>query len=328
MLKLYYQLLSRKIHLLKYWRYSFVTCKFLRNARHLWIRDEGNTNKWIKTFIPYLTEENKHSFLSKLDKKGIDIGTLLLNKIESISYNNILPYKSLFTPQETKEQENFAKFCLENSDKIPFGLNAVWSYLNYFYIKIFSEEFHTDLQGKDIIDCGWYNGDSSLAMDTYFKNVKNIYCIEPEIQNFNSIKKIIQLQGNLNIIPLNVWLSDKEQEASISYWGAGSNLSIENDIAQTKIHIDTIDHIVNREDSFPWLIKRDIEGYEYNSIVGAEHTIRKYKPILLISIYHTGKDRFEIVELINSRDIGYIFTLRRRNCFHPFADTLLVCYQK
>lgn len=326
MLKFYYYLLSKKIHFLKQWRYSLDACKFLVNAKHLWIRDEGNTNKWLRTFIPYLTEENKKAFLSRLDKEGVKIGEILLQKIKSITYNNILPYKSLFTSQEISEQEQFSKFCLKNRETIPFGIEAVWSYLNYFYIKRFWEEFHINLQWKDILDCGGYNWDSSLAMEKYFENIGKIYCIEPEIQNFDIIKKMIHSQKRTNIIPINVWLWEKEQEASISYWGAGSNLSIGEDKDWTKIHIDTIDHIIKKEKSIPWLIKRDIEGYEYNSIIGAEHTIKKHKPILLISIYHTGKDRFEIIELINSRNLGYTFTLRRWNCFHPFADTLLVCY--
>ena len=93
-----------------------------------------------------------------------------------------------------------------------------------------------------------------------------------------------------------------------------------------KICIDTIDNIVRDYNISPWLIKRDIEWFEYSSIVWAKETIVKHKPILLISIYHTWKDWFEILPLIESRNLDYKFTLRRWNCFHPFADTLLICY--
>jgi hypothetical protein len=34
--------------------------------------------------------------------------------------------------------------------------------------------------------------------------------------------------------------------------------------------------------------------------LGAEKTIKKDKPILLISVYHTGKDFFEIKPLLES----------------------------
>ena len=38
----------------------------------------------------------------------------------------------------------------------------------------------------------------------------------------------------------------------------------------------------------------DVEGEEKNAILGAEQTIRKYKPKMLISAYHRTEDIFEI----------------------------------
>jgi len=132
---------------MKYFRYSADVFKFLWNKKIFWIRDENNTNIRVKTFIPYFTDRNKQDFLSKLDEQGQKIGKILLEKIEKVTYNNILSYKELFTSQEIKEQEHFAKFCLKNKDNIPFDISTVGSYLNYFYIKQFSEEYnHFDLQ--------------------------------------------------------------------------------------------------------------------------------------------------------------------------------------
>lgn len=327
MLKLYYLLLKKWFHRIKYMRYNLDIFKILIKERYFRVRDEGNTNKRLKTFRPYLSKENIEKFLSKLDTHGRKSWELLIKKIEQITYNNILPYRSLFTKEEIHEQQKFSKFCLQNKDSIPFPLHAVGSYLNYFYMRNFSEEHHhLDVQGKDIIDCWWYNGDSALAMNNYFKNTGNIYCIEPEEKNYKDIKNIIQSQNTKNIIPIKVWLWSKRDTATISEWWAGSNLSTDSDKEGEKIEIETIDNIVQANSINPWLIKWDIEWYEYESIRWAKNTIKKHKPILLISIYHTGKDRFEILQLIDSRNLGYKFTLRRRNCFHPFADTLLVCY--
>jgi hypothetical protein len=39
--------------------------------------------------------------------------------------------------------------------------------------------------------------------------------------------------------------------------------------------------------------------------------IIKYKPILLISIYHNKKDFFEIKPLIESWNLGYTFKIRK-----------------
>gem|GEM_PF-3822867 len=125
MLKVYYRLLSKKIHILKYFRYSIDVFKLLWNKKFFRMRDEGNTNVRLKTFVPYLTTENTQRFLSKLDEHGQKFGKILLEKINKITFKNILPYKSLFTTQEIKEQEHFAKFCLKNEDNIPFNISAV-----------------------------------------------------------------------------------------------------------------------------------------------------------------------------------------------------------
>lgn len=73
------------------------------------------------------------------------------------------------------------------------------------------------------------------------------------------------------------------------------------------------------------MIKWDVEGAEYSSIVGAEKTIRAHRPVLLISIYHNGRDFFEIKPLLESWGLGYRFAIDRWHWSHPFADTILVC---
>jgi len=70
----------------------------------------------------------------------------------------------------------------------------------------------------------------------------------------------------------------------------------------------------------------DIEGYELEAIKGSLNTIKKFKLILLISIYHSGKDFFEIKPLIESLNLGYKFKIRKLNIFHPVLETILIVY--
>lgn len=78
--------------------------------------------------------------------------------------------------------------------------------------------------------------------------------------------------------------------------------------ATIEVKADTIDHIVGDEKiSF---IKMDIEGAEYDALLGARHTIEKYKPVLMISVYHKQDDFIRLPELIRSMNYNYTFYLR------------------
>jgi hypothetical protein len=56
-------------------------------------------------------------------------------------------------------------------------------------------------------------------------------------------------------------------------------------------------------------IKMDIEGAELDALIGAERTIRSYRPQLAISVYHSLQDLVRIPKWIASLDLGYEFHL-------------------
>ena len=77
------------------------------------------------------------------------------------------------------------------------------------------------------------------------------------------------------------------------------------------------------------LIKMDVEGYEEQTLLGAEKTIKKYKPVLLISCYHdmqapTGQ-MFRIKKYIESLNLGYKIMFRGLEPFSS-AEYNLICY--
>ncbi len=54
-------------------------------------------------------------------------------------------------------------------------------------------------------------------------------------------------------------------------------------------------------------IKMDIEGAEPQALIGAENTLRKYRPRLAICIYHDVRHFAEIPNWINNLGLGYKF---------------------
>jgi hypothetical protein len=57
----------------------------------------------------------------------------------------------------------------------------------------------------------------------------------------------------------------------------------------------------------------DVEGAEYQALIGAVDIIKRNKPKLAISIYHNQSDLFRIFELINQMRNDYIFYFRLHN---------------
>jgi hypothetical protein len=63
----------------------------------------------------------------------------------------------------------------------------------------------------------------------------------------------------------------------------------------------------------PTYIKMDIEGAEYDALLGAKDTICTWKPNLAICLYHKPTDLYRIPLLISSWGLGYKFYLRMYN---------------
>ena len=57
-------------------------------------------------------------------------------------------------------------------------------------------------------------------------------------------------------------------------------------------------------------IKMDIEGAEQQALRGAEKSIRRFKPDMAITVYHSLEDFWQIPQYLVSLNLGYVFYLR------------------
>jgi hypothetical protein len=90
-----------------------------------------------------------------------------------------------------------------------------------------------------------------------------------------------------------------------------------------KIKITTIDE--ESKNKQIGLIKMDIEGFEYNAIKGGLETIKRDKPVLLISLYHTGKDFFFFFSLLKTYVPDYKFRFVDNKPF-DLTEKILMAY--
>jgi hypothetical protein len=111
------------------------------------------------------------------------------------------------------------------------------------------------------------------------------------------------LASRITLVSKALWESSGAT-ISLSQCGPGSRVVEESKGLQVKTH--TIDDLViERHLTRVDFIKMDIEGAETSALLGAEQTIRRFRPRLAISVYHHIRDYVRIPEWIANLGLGY-----------------------
>ncbi len=134
-----------------------------------------------------------------------------------------------------------------------------------------------------------------------------MYSFEPTATNFENMLRTIELNQVSNIVPIFSGLGASQGHAVVNINGSASSI-LYNQFKkeeQEEVAITTLDKFVEENNLSVGLIKVDIEGYEQEFLKGAENVIRTQKPALIISIYHSAFDFFQIKPIIESWDLGY-----------------------
>lgn len=168
-----------------------------------------------------------------------------------------------------------------------------------------------------VVDGGAASGDSSLVFTEF--DPKQIYAMEPSVKQREELCAVIadnQKTEMITVVPYG--LSDQQEILTITdQYGE-----------QVTIQAITIDSFAR--DKKISLIKLDIEGAEFAAIRGALETIQRDKPVLLICLYHTPKDLFEIKPLIESTGVAYQFIIRATEvcCAGAGVHLMLIGYPR
>lgn len=167
-----------------------------------------------------------------------------------------------------------------------------------------------------IIDGGAFIGDT---LENYINDSKGVfnkyYCFEPDNSNFDKLEENTRNLAQRNKVVLYKYgLFSNEQ--AIPFSSLSSSASCINPLSDNYINAINIDKIcVSDEIS---MIKMDIEGAEYEAVIGSKNTILRTKPKLAICVYHLASDLWKIPLLIKSFDKSYKFYLRHhnKNCWY------------
>ena len=261
------------------------------------------------------------ALISGLDNESRNTVSDIIHRMGMIADGN----KSLQDVYTQREQEEFVRMNDEFSSKI-VKLNDNLYYYNGYYLpvnqfdsSVFFTRYGIDklttldsVRNKHIIDAGGYVGDTALLFSSYTD--KNIHVFEASPSNMDIIRETIRLNHLDNIVPVSKALGEKSGTATFSLGERNScNSLVERPGYNYPDHIEvpvvTLDDYVRENDLEVGLIKVDIEGGEQLLLRGAVETIRTQHPILLISIYHSANDFFEIKPMIEKMCGKYTFRI-------------------
>ncbi len=169
--------------------------------------------------------------------------------------------------------------------------------------------------GDTVIDGGGCYGDTALYFAHHAGPTGSVHTFEFVPSNLRVLKKNLSLNAGFQerVVVVEKALWDKTGLCvHIMENGPGSRLSMDArpgyDVRSETISID--DHVrgagLNRVD----FIKLDIEGAEENALVGAERTIRHWRPTLAVSLYHSPSDFVRLPRLIDRYCPEYRFYIK------------------
>ena len=162
---------------------------------------------------------------------------------------------------------------------------------------------------------GGCDGDTALIFHDLFPESK-IYVYEPLSIYLDTVKKIadkVNSNAGEKIIPVHKGLSDKQEISNITFNHHSENCEI-----------TTVDD--DYQGNNLGLIKMDTEGFESQIIKGSIEVIKKYKPVLVIAIYHTPEDFFDMKDKLKKLNPDYKFMIRRSEFLHPTIEFVLIAY--
>ncbi len=281
----------------------------------------------------YYLRANEKDVKTKLDifKKGFDTKDIIeIDKYFSLFQllpKNIKDGDKLVLPLLSNVFSDEDRILLSNYDLIMDRIRGDYDYLDmsliplslnvHYYecgLKLLPDRISEYFTNKICIDCGAWVGDTALMFARY--GFSKIYCYEPIPETFETLTESIRMNSFEDvIIPKNLAVGCENTSLRMKSVGEGGEgaLITQADDADIIVGCVTLDEEFEESTSDIGLIKIDVEGFEMDVLKGAERIIKKYKPVLLISAYHTWispEQIFEIKDFIDSLNLNYNFKFK------------------
>lgn len=154
--------------------------------------------------------------------------------------------------------------------------------------------------GRDEVyaDLGAYDGDTIREFLQYAA-ANRIIALEPDAKNF---KKLLKKTEGVEAYNAGAWSEDTKLPFATR---GGRNSKVG---GETLIDMRSLDSVLSGD--IVTYIKLDVEGAEYEALLGAKEAIAQNKPCIFCAVYHRNEDLFKIPILIHQLNPEYKLYLR------------------
>lgn len=162
-------------------------------------------------------------------------------------------------------------------------------------------------KGDVFIDVGAHIGKYAIAVAKTIGNQGTVVAIEPNQENYQALKKNVELNRRENIISLNLaaWKNNDEIDLFTGHLAGHHSAKIDWKLGSAKVRAMSLDNVLKQLsiDKIDW-IKIDVEGAEWEVLCGLRETVAKYKPKIVAEISHENRNKFK--ELLERQGYGMI----------------------
>ena len=310
----------------------------LNHMEHKYLYDNAYERKAISSFDEYYKRDDfKEMFLALIrglsDEDKAQIVRILQR--QRLALDSVGHETDIFTKEEQQKILKLKKEMGINEVKVAddmYCLNQYFLPIKHFEASVFFYKHGIDcienidaLKNRDILDVGGFIGDSILILKPLTE--KRVFSFEALEEHYELMKKTVAMNQLDNVILERMALGAENREIEIEVAGSSSSINPNEAVevkGSEKVMMRTLDSYVEEHPMDIGLIKVDIEGAEQQFMKGARKTIEKYRPVLLMSIYHNADDFFHIKPIIESWNLGYKFKIHKPVDFSVSREVLLI----
>lgn len=162
------------------------------------------------------------------------------------------------------------------------------------------------------VDLGAYDGDTIKEFLGFTAGkYREIIAVEPDRKNFKKLQRYVENSGLERVETINkgIWL----EAGTLNFTDSGGRQSALATEGRCSVPVESVDNILQqRAVSF---IKLDVEGAEYEALVGAKEAICRCHPKLFVAAYHRDNDLWRLPLLLWQLNNNYNIYLRK----HPYV---------